>query len=248
MHPVNKILHPVGLRLTRALEAVKIPREFERRFSQQLHALKSGGGRFRVFKEFRYDAGTHPASYMDYECEFAARHLAACSPAAVLDIGSYRLFVIGMLSGYKVTTLDVRPRQSALANETIVTSDAKKLEIPSGAFDMVVSLCTLEHFGLGRYGDDIDMEGDRKAFEEMIRVIRPGGTLVFSTTITRAAPQIAFNSHRIYDHAMIRSFCDKLQCVDEDFFSNELGTGCDLERVTDAPAAWDVYCGCWRKP
>jgi len=113
---------------------------------------------------------------------------------------------------------------------------------------MVVSLCTLEHFGLGRYGDDIDMEGDRKAFEEMIRVIRPGGTLVFSTTITRAAPQIAFNSHRIYDHAMIRSFCDKLQCVDEDFFSNELGTGCDLERVTDAPAAWDVYCGCWRKP
>ncbi len=106
-----------------------------------------------------------------------------------------------MLAGYKVTTLDVRPRDSRLENETIVTSDAKKLDIPSDSFDMVVSLCTLEHFGLGRYGDEFDLDGDKKAFNEMIRVLKPGGRLVFSTTVTRSTPSLAFNAHRIYDQA-----------------------------------------------
>jgi SAM-dependent methyltransferase len=247
MHPVNKILSVVGLRLTHASESIEIPAGFQKQYNQRLNVLLKENGGFEVFRDFQYDAGDHPQSYMDYECEFAARHLRKSNPATILDIGSHRLFVLGLLAGHRVTTLDVRPRESSLENETIVTSDAKQLDIPSDSFDMVVSLCTLEHFGLGRYGDEFDIGGDKKAFDEMIRVLKPGGRLVFSTTVTRSAPSLAFNAHRIYDHGMIRAFCEELECVEEGFFSNEMSSGCSHEQVTIKPATWDVYCGCWLK-
>jgi SAM-dependent methyltransferase len=247
MHPVNKILSKVGLRLTHASESIEIPTEFRKQYDRRLETLLKESREFRVFRDFQYDAGDHPQSYMNFECEFAARHLRKSNPKTVLDIGSHRLFVLGLLAGYNVTTLDVRPRVSRLGNETIVTSDAKNLDILSDSFDMVVSLCTLEHFGLGRYGDEFDLDADTKAFNEMVRVLKPGGQLVFSTTVTRSTPSLAFNAHRIYNHGLIRAFCGNLACVEEGFFSNEMCSSCTYEQVTIKPAAWDVYCGCWMK-
>ncbi len=81
---------------------------------------------------------------------------------------------------------------------------------------------------------------------EMIRVLRPGGVLVVSTTITRSPPSIAFNAHRIYDHAMLRDLSAGTTIVDEMFYSREHGAG-PVERITTRPRTWDVYCGCWQK-
>lgn len=132
-------------------------------------------------------------------------------------------------------------------NETVITCDAKKLNIPDNKYDIVTSLCALEHFGLGRYGDEIDMDGDKKAFDEMVRVLKPGGHLIFSTTITRNKPSIAFNAHRIYNLKMIKLFCDNLICENEKFYSRKKGDFCSLNEVTIKPGVWDVYCGCYKK-
>lgn len=247
MHPVNKILSLIGLRLSCTKRSFNVPKDFKYQHDQQLNELMKNNRGFKVFKQFRYDVGSHPQSYANYECEFAARNLAKRNPTTVLDIGSYRHFVIGLASSYKVTTLDIRKRDSSLDNETVLTSDAKKLDIPSDSFDAIVSLCALEHFGLGRYGDEFDLDADKKAFSEMIRVLRPGGILVFTTTITRDAPSIAFNAHRIYDHEMIRALCERLELGEENFFSHKMGKYCSLEQVSNLPAVWDVYCGCWIK-
>lgn len=74
--------------------------------------------------------------------------------AKILDIGSYRDFLLGILTTREVTTIDVRARQTLLKNEKIYTADAKSLPFEDNSFDMVLSLCTLEHVGLGRYGDE----------------------------------------------------------------------------------------------
>ena len=44
-----------------------------------------------------------------------------------------------------------------------------------------------------------------------VRVLKPGGHLIFSTTITRARPAIGFNAHRIYSYEMLREFCAGLR-------------------------------------
>ncbi len=141
----------------------------------------------------------------------------------------------------------MRQREPSTDNETVLTSDAKKLDLPDDSFDAIVSLCALEHFGLGRYGDEFDLAADKKAFDEMRRVLKPGGRMVVTTTISRARPSVAFNANKIYDLAQIRAFSSGLELVEEAFFSHELARMCSHDEVTSKPAVWDIYCGCWTK-
>jgi hypothetical protein len=60
---------------------------------------------------------------------------------------------------------------------------------------------TIEHIGLGRYGDQIDAEGDLKAIAELKRVITLDGNLIIVVPIGR--PRIEFNAHRIYSYEQI---------------------------------------------
>jgi len=219
-------------------------KDYERHFA----FLQQNPARFQIFRERVFDQGVHPENFVDYECAFAAQTIQPLYPRSILDIGSYRHFILGLLAHYPVTTLDVRDRGPLLANETVLTGDAKNLTLPDQSFDLVLSLCSLEHFGLGRYGDEIDFQADQKAIREMIRVLKTGGHLIFSTTITRAKPAIGFNAHRIYDYSMLRDFCAGLILKDERFYSHRLKGFCSLEEITTDRQGWDVYCGCWQKP
>ena len=216
-------------------------------YNQQWEVFKENPRGFEVFQEPLFESGDHPQDFIDHQCAFAAFHLRRVQARKILDVGSYRHFILGLLAHSPVTSIDVRPRKPTVGNETLLTCDAKRLSKPDGSFDLVISLCALEHFGLGRYGDAFDPDADRKAFSEMVRVLQPGGSLIFTTTITRAAPSIAFNAHRIYDHSMLHAFCSGLACVEEKFYSHEKRGFCALKEVTDKPRWWDVYCGCWKK-
>lgn len=242
---VDRFFASVGLGVYRL---PRIPADFMAEYRRSYRRLEAAPGPFRLLRQLYYDAGSHPSSYMDYECVFAARHLSRFTPVRILDVGSYRMFILGLLAHYAVTTLDVRPREAVLPGETTLTSDAKRINAPSGQFDAVTSLCTLEHLGLGRYGDEFDPEADKKAMLEMIRVLKPGGRLIFSTNVTRSEPSIVYNAHRIYSLEMLRGFCAGLEREDEVFYSLERQQYCAYDQVTAVPGEWDVYCGCWRKP
>jgi SAM-dependent methyltransferase len=224
-----------------------IPKEFRAQYHRDLAKLKNNPGEFHIFREPVYERGLHPENFIDSECAFAAFHIRQANPKRVLDIGSYRHFILGLLAHFSITTIDVRNRRPISPNEMIITCDAKKLNLPDDSFDLVLSLCALEHFGLGRYGDEFDLVADQKAFAEMVRVLKPGGRLIFTTTVTRAQPAIAFNAHRIYNHQRLRALCASLICVEERFYSHRKKDFCPPEEVTTDPRGWDVYLGCWAK-
>jgi ubiquinone/menaquinone biosynthesis C-methylase UbiE len=184
---------------------------------------------------------------MDYQCEFAAYHLYKEKPQSVLDIGSWRLFILGLLAHFNITTIDIRNRKSILKNENVLTCDAKALKIPDESFDAVMCLASLYIFGLGRYGDPFDLDADIKAFHEMVRVLKPGGLLIFSTSIHNSEPVILFNRCRIYNYEMIRNFCNSLNCVEEKFYDRQNKRACSLEELTTDAKLFDLYMGCWRK-
>ena len=226
----------------------KIPGEFRDSYRRHLRLLKEDPGSYHIFPEPVFETGTHPENFVDHECAFASEFLHRLHPPSILDIGSYRHFILGLLAHYAVTSVDVRNRTPLTPRETILTGDAKELSLPDHAFAVVLSLCALEHFGLGRYGDPVDFHADQKAFLEMIRVIKPGGHLIFSTTVTRGRPAIGFNAHRIYSYRMLQDFCAGLILCEEKFYSHRLKGFCSLADVTADPQGWDVYCGCWQKP
>ena len=251
MHPINTLLSLVGLSLSRInTNSIKIDdneRAFKQRYENYFKLAEGNKRGFKAIRAYRYQAGSHPFRIQDLEFEFTAYHLHKVKPSSILDIGSYRHFILGLLAHYDVTTLDIRERESILENEDIVTCDAKSLKFPDDIFDAVVTLEALPHFGLCRYGDDFDLDADIKAFNEMIRVLKPGGCLIFSTAITRAQPSIAFNARRNYSHAMIKEFCQSLECVEEKFIDRRNRRFCLYDDITTDPNLFDYYIGCWKK-
>jgi len=237
-----------GIMVTKpTVRILRLPHHFRLEYENLLKELRANPRRFKVFKALYFEVGDHPSGMIDFECSFAAHHISRLHPETILDIGSYRHFILGLLAHYSVTSIDVRSRRPMCSNETVITCDAKKILLPGNSFDVATSLCSIEHFGLGRYGDEFDPDADKKAFSEMIRVLKSNGRMIFSTSITRGQPYIAFNMHRVYSHEMLRALCANLECEDERFYSHEKRSFCKPEEVTNKPDQWDVYCGCWRK-
>lgn len=250
MHPVNKLLSLVGLKLSRIekRDVDDSEKEFIKKYDAYYELVENNKRGFKVYKAYRYEVGEHPIGQRDYEEEFAAYHIFQKKPETILDIGSFRHFILGLLSYYNVTTIDIRNRKSSLNNETILTCDAKDLSfLPGNSFDVVLSLQALPHFGLTRYGDEFDLDADIKAFNGMIRVLRPSGLIIFSTAITGRQPSIAFNARRNYNYEMIREFCKGLDCIKEKFFNRRDLKFCSLDELTTEPTSFDYYLGCWEK-
>lgn len=252
MHPVNKILSLFGLRLSKVNRAIPPPidhREiaFRDKYERIFDQVKNNRRGFEVYKAYRYNIGEHPKNLLDLEFEFTAYYLYKAKPLKVLDIGSYRHFILGLLAHYDVTTVDIRKRRSMLENETVITCDAKALNFPNNSFDSVITLEVLPHTGLGRYGDEIDLDADIKVFNEMIRVLKSGGILIFTTAITGGKPSIAWNARRNYSYEMIRGFCEGLDLVEEKFYDLRALRHCTREELTTDPTFFDYYFGCWRK-
>jgi SAM-dependent methyltransferase len=241
---IRRLRSALRRRLSRDERAARTAYEFDfARASEE--AVRLG---MEIFRYPVFESGEHPEGYIDFECRFAAWHLRSEAPRRVLDVGSYRHFVIGLSALCEVTALDVRPRRPGLGTEAVMIGDARSIPALDGAFDAVVTLSSIEHFGLGRYGDAMDLDADRAAAAEMRRVLRPGGLLVVTTTLTRGRPTLAFNAHRIYDLAGARALFPAMEPVDERFYSHGRAAEVALEEVAHAPGDWDVYCACWRKP
>jgi hypothetical protein len=65
-----------------------------------------------------------------------------------------------------------------------------------GEFDMIRSFSSLEHPGLGRYGDSLNPWGDILAVARAWCVTKPGGHLYLG--VPTGPDGVQFNMHRIY--------------------------------------------------
>lgn len=70
-------------------------------------------------------------------------------------------------------------------------------ELPS--MDFIFTYSSLEHSGLGRYGDPLNPEGDAEAVAQARCFLRPGGLLFLGVPMTcKDEGFIEFNAHRVY--------------------------------------------------
>jgi SAM-dependent methyltransferase len=83
--------------------------------------------------------------------------------------------------GFKVWGIDQNEYPLSHPNFRFVRGDLCNLCFAPDFFDVAICLSTLEHVGLGHYGDPLYNGGDLLAMKELRRVIRPGGKLILTT-------------------------------------------------------------------
>ena len=81
--------------------------------------------------------------------------------------------------GHEVYGIDVIPYRDR-QNFSFVQGDLEYMPFNNDFFDIVTAVSTIEHVGLGRYGDPISPEGDKNAVKEIMRIVKPGGKIIIT--------------------------------------------------------------------
>jgi len=195
----------------------------------------------------RYDvSGVAKGQYFHQDL-YVAQEIFAERPARHVDVGS-RVdgFVAHVATFMPIEVLDIRDLSSSASNISFTQRD---LMVEDPAFDHYTEslscLHTLEHFGLGRYGDPVDYFGYLRGFEHLARMVAPDGLFYLSVPISRRQ-RIEFDAHRLFGVPHVLEMVEPLFDVDRAAIVNDAE---DLVRDVDVHSAearrtFDVEYGC----
>lgn len=184
----------------------KVARLFEF-FGEMSRFKKMNDGRFSVRTADMYPCladklETTPFDqHYIYHPAWAARVLAKTRPAYHIDFSSKLAFSTIVSAFIPVKFYDYRPANLDLSNLESAFGDLTNIKLPDNSQPSVSCMHTIEHIGLGRYGDPLDPQGDLKAINELKRIVQPGGDLLFVTPV--GTSRIEYNAHRVYNFEQV---------------------------------------------
>lgn len=130
---------------------------------------------------------------------FAAQLVQKLNPVKVVDVGSRIDGYIGHLISFReVELIDIRPISSNIQNLSFLQMDFSAPEALKKEYtDFISCLHSIEHFGLGRYGDPINLNAVQEALLNFYSILKPEGKFLLSTTFGKE--RIQFNKQWIFD-------------------------------------------------
>lgn len=150
-------------------------------------------------------AGTAQGHYF-FQDLWAAQRLCEWGAKSHVDVAS-RMdgFIAHLLPFCAVTYVDIRPLDLDWSGFSFRRGSITQMPFESGSLATLSSLHVIEHIGLGRYGDEVDPLGYRKAAAELARVLAVGGRLLIGAPVGRE--RLCFDAHRVFDPAtLVRAF------------------------------------------
>ncbi len=173
------------------------------RFRQEAAEFEALGGAITDYVPMLADYGDSAGSVSNeyfHQDLLVAGFIHAASPERHFDVGS-RIdgFVAHVATFRKIDVIDIRRLPPLWTpNISFLQMDLMADEgIPEAVTDSLSCLHAIEHFGLGRYSDPIDPIGHVKGFRNLVKILKPGGTLYISMPV-EAETRVHFNSHRAF--------------------------------------------------
>lgn len=152
-----------------------------------------------MLADYEDSAGSVGNEYFHQDL-LVAGYVHAANPERHFDVGS-RIdgFVAHVAVFRKIEVIDIRHLPPLWTpNITFVQTDLMgDSGVPEAVTDSLSCLHAIEHFGLGRYSDPIDPEGHIKGFRNLVRMLKPGGTLYISMPLEEQT-RVHFNAHRAF--------------------------------------------------
>ena len=159
--PIIDIMNQLGFNLGKILSLKYYPR-FRKNKKEW---IAKGGVISRnqmILSDYEGNSGIAKGDYFHQDL-LVAKLIYEDQPKRHIDIGS-RVdgFVAHVASYRKIEVLDIRPLAKS-EHENIIFTQADLMNPKDlGEVDSISCLHVIEHFGLGRYGDPIDIEGQNK--------------------------------------------------------------------------------------
>ena len=156
----------------------------------------------------RFDAAGAVKSEYFWQDLLVAQYIYKNNPAKHVDVGS-RLdgFIAHIASFRDIEVLDIRPLNATIPGikfqQLNVMNSISIDEFGKGYCDSISCLHTIEHFGLGRYGDEIIQDGYKIGLSNMSKLLKLGGIFYLSTPIGRQ--RVEFNANWVFDPNLIIS-------------------------------------------
>jgi hypothetical protein len=243
---INRWLSAFGFRPAQAYSALKGLSRYWSDY-QRIKTLNSLSGNgwdikpsYPCLTDFRDQGGTARGHYF-YQDLIIAQKIFERNPVNHVDVGS-RIdgFVAHVASFRRIEVLDIRKLTSSAPNIAFRSCDLLNLPPEFTEYaDSVSCLHVLEHIGLGRYGDSIDLAGYSTGLYNLAKILKPGGTLYLSTPF--GIERIEYNAHRVFDLKtivnLIKPACEIVEfaIVDD---SGELHDPADLNAILECSGTY----------
>jgi SAM-dependent methyltransferase len=141
-----------------------------------------------------------------FEYAFAIGRLKDGKSGILVDIGGAGSLLSPMLAalGYDVVGYDLHPWSLRSPRYEHRVGDACNMQFEDSMVDVCVSISCIEHMGDKRYGKN-NTATDKLFMEEVLRILRPGGSLIISMPYGTARD---IPSHRVYDENQVKKLTD----------------------------------------
>jgi len=138
----------------------------------------------------------------DWDTDWFFRRFRQGPPKDIVEIGADDEPIAPILvnRGFKVTGYDLRKKGTMDPTFDFHLEDFVKASIPLQSYDIVISISTIEHFGIAyfQYGGPKDDFYDVKACRKIYDILRPGGRF-YVTVPYGKTPLMSGADWRIYD-------------------------------------------------
>eukprot|EP00962_Isochrysis_galbana_P008614 scaffold2398_cov139-Isochrysis_galbana.AAC.4 len=140
-------------------------------------------------------------------CKAFERHAEEVRGKHALVIGSQRPWVETILLAYgvaSITTSEYSPieqkdRRVTVLHPSVVAAKFLAGEAPfRGGFDFAVSYSSIEHSGLGRYGDPINPSGDLEVIQMVRCMLKPDALFFLGFPSNLRFDELVWKAHRVY--------------------------------------------------
>lgn len=232
-------------RIVRSLKALSWYRADRKIFKKQAFLLKNNyfplSSNFPCLLDRDEEGGCASGHYFHQDL-LVAQQVFNAVPQKHVDIGSRIDGLVAHIASFReVEVMDIRPMTSNLTNINYIQADCMADDLPFENYcDSVSSLHAIEHFGLGRYGDPIDVNGHEKGLNNIYKLLRSGGTFYFS--VPMGGQRVEFNAHRVFGLTYLLDFFKDKYYIKSFSYVDDKG---DLHKdVTLTDEMVKTNCGC----
>lgn len=179
-----------------------------------------------------------------YHTAWAARKIQEISPMKHIDVSSSIYFNAIVSAFVPIDFYDYRPARINLDGLSPYAGNLSSLPFLDNSIKSLSCMHVLEHIGLGRYGDELDPEGDLKAVSEIKRVLALQGDLLIVVPVGK--PVINYNAHRVYGYEDVISMFFDLHLQEFSLLTDDdKGAEFILNASPDLVQNQNYACGCF---